>query len=90
MIILTSNVGSRVIASAAGSGSGLPVFGRAPGDAEAEGDERAAAADKVGAGWGGLRRRVRCETLDQLWLSHWRPLTTPSLTPTNLPPPKKK
>jgi len=61
MIILTSNVGSRVIASS-GSGSGLPVFGQREGAGAGPGeaaDERVAAAEKVrigvalGARWGG-------------------------------------
>ena len=59
MVILTSNVGSRTIASAAASGSGLAAFGsRRPGEAtaeeEEEEDERAMAADRVrgAGGWG--------------------------------------
>jgi ATP-dependent Clp protease ATP-binding subunit ClpA len=57
MVILTSNVGSRVIASSAAGGAGLSAFGRkaaGPDGEEEEEDERVVAADRVG-GAAGLR-----------------------------------
>jgi hypothetical protein len=55
MVILTSNVGSRVIAASAANGTGLPVFGgRGPaGQQREEEDPREAAAERVGAWPGG-------------------------------------
>jgi hypothetical protein len=69
MVILTSNVGSRVIAASAANGTGLPVFGgRGPaGQQREEEDPREAAAERVGAWPGGEGGGVRRGKGQQGW-----------------------